>query len=114
MGRQVIQNLGVKIILILLLLASSCATTYAVNSSNCTDTKILPLHKFVSTNMYFDGDSFVQGNWCDYVALNFGMVSAYLNPAIDNNRLANGATGGSTPLLVVESPCPTSQSGLNM
>lgn len=111
MGRQIIQNLGVKIILILLLLALSCATAYAVNSSNCTDTKILPLHKFVSTNMYFDGDSLTQGNWCDYVALNFGMVSAYLNPAIDNNRLANGATGGCTALSVVKRHARTWQSG---
>lgn len=111
MGRQIIQNLGVKIILILLLLALSCATTYAVHSSNCTDTKTLPLHKFVSTNMYFDGDSQVQGNWCDYVALNFGMVSAYLNPVIDNNRLANGATAGSNIYKVTTRLAPTWQSG---
>jgi hypothetical protein len=111
MGRQIIQNLGVKIILILLLLALSCATTYAAYSSKCTDTQILPLHKFVSTNMYFDGDSLTQGNWCDYVALNFGMVSAYLNPAIDNNRLANGATGGSNMGKVADRLARTWQSG---
>lgn len=111
MGRQIIQNLGVKITLILLLLALSCATTYAVHSSKCTDTKIFPLHKFVSTNMYFDGDSLTQGNWCDYVALNFGMVSAYLNPAIDNNRLANGATGGCNIQGVANRHAPTWRSG---